>query len=198
MISIKNREDGMQYVYFFIALILIGFTGWYYTRPSRFPQGLSHEILLRLPDHIVTELNMTEFNTEGFPARRFHVKELIHFPTHNLSQFKKPYIVLYPDKGKPWVIQSDEGEAENGTTKITLLNHVIMHQNAYENETEKTITTDEITYYTQNDFAETKKMIFFEQPGLRIQSLGMKAYLKKQQIELSQQVWSEYINNEKP
>jgi lipopolysaccharide export system protein LptC len=121
---------------------------------------------------------------------------LTHFPYNNSSKFISPHYILHSEKGEPWFIQSERGESEQGTTKITLIDRVILHQNASETEKEKTITTSEMSYFPEKNWAETNKMVFFEEPGLRIQSEGMTANLKEQKINLSQHVTSEYIPNE--
>lgn len=190
-----NRHQGLEYVYLFIAIIALGFTGWYYATPPNINK-ISKEALSRLPDAIAYEVHATLFNLKGLPANRFYTPKLTHFPNTS-SQFVRPRIVLYPDNGQPWFIQSDSGQSQQNADIITLTDHVILHQEASGNDKAKTITTSEITYYTKKDLATTPKMIFFEQPGLLIKSLGMTAHLKTQQIHLSKQVWSEYIQNEK-
>lgn len=188
-----NRYQGLEYVYVFIAIIALGFTGWYYATPPTISK-MSKEALSRLPDAIAYEVHATQFNVKGFPANRFYTPQLTHFPNTS-SQFMEPRIMLYPESGEPWFIQSDSGQSQQNAHIITLSDHVILHQNASENDKAKTITTSEITYYTKKDLVTTSKMIFFEQPGLLIKSLGMTAHLKTQQIHLSKQVWSEYHQN---
>lgn len=188
-----NRHQGLEYVYIFMAIIALGFTGWYYASPPNISK-MSKEALSHLPDAIAYELHVTQFNAKGFPSNRFYTPKLTHFPNTS-SQFTAPRIMLYPESGQPWFIQSDSGQAQQSADIITLTDHVILHQDASGTDKAKTITTSEITYYTKKDLATTPKMIVFEQPGLLVKSLGMTAHLKTQQIHLSQQVWSEYHQN---
>lgn len=191
-----TRYHGQQYIYLFILIVSLGFIGWYYAQPSLYAERIPDKVLVYLPDVIVKNLDITQFNEQGFPTNHLYTPELMHFPHQNLSQFTKPRIILYPQHGAPWFILADKGEAELGVEKITLLNNVVLHQNALGNEKARTITTSAITYYSQKDFVETPQMIYFEEPGLRVKSLGMTADLKKQQVNLLQHVSSEYIQNE--
>lgn len=190
---------GQQYIYLFALIIILGFAGWYYMQASFFSiQRIPDKIIARLPDIIVNNLRVTQFSTEGKPTHYFYTPQLIHFPHQNLSQFIKPHITLASQKGNPWIIHADKGESESGLDKVTLLDHVVIHQDpsaSDPNEKEKTITTSEITYYPKKNFAETQKMIFFEEPGLHVQSLGMTAELEKQKIHLLQQVSSVYVQD---
>lgn len=191
-----TRYDGQQYIYLFVLMIMLGFTGWYYAESPYDNDKLSSETLSHLPDFIIQEVSITQFNALGLPSHHFQTPLLTHFPYNNASQFISPRITLCPDKGEPWLIQADNGKSEKGTAIVTLFNHVKLHQNASttnKNEQEKNITTTELTYYSKKDLAKTPAMIYFEEPGLRIQSLGMKANLKKQEITLLQQVRSEYV-----
>jgi len=188
-------DNGKYVIYFFIAILVLGFTGWYYARPITIK--LPKEELLHLPDAIGYAVKVTQFDAKGMPSNSFFTPKLTHYPNAS-SQFTFPRIILYSEKGEPWLIQADAGKSEKNTEIVTLFDHVILHQDASgkeQSKTSKTMTTSEITYYTKDDLATTSKMIFYQQPGLFIKSLGMTAHLKTEQIHLSQQVWSEYQQN---
>lgn len=189
------RWEGQQYIYLFFLLILLGFSGWYYMQSSFNLNILSPKIIAYLPDIMVEDLTLTQFDTQGKPAHSFYTPQLTHFPHKSMSQYTSPQITLTPEGQEPWSIHSNAGEAEDGINKIILIGNVVMHQNATNNEKEKTIKTEEITYYTKKNWATTQKKIFFEQPGLSVQSVGLAADLKEQQIFLLHQVSSIYEPN---
>lgn len=192
-----TRYHGQQYIYLFILIIVLGFTGWYYAQPSLSTPRLSEETLAHLPDVVITNVHATQFNNEGMLSSRFYTPELIHFPYNNMSQFVAPRIIIYSDQKAdqvaPWYIQADKGQSEQGSDQITLTQHVIMHQDASLTEKAKTITTEEIIYNAKTDRAFTDKMIYFDQTGLQVQSQGMEAYLKQQKVHLLQQVVGKYL-----
>lgn len=189
--------QGQQYIYMFIMIILLGFTGWYYAQPSLVNNPIPKDVLIHLPDIIITDLNITQFNAQGNMANHFYTPELTHFPYNNLSQFIEPRIIVYSQASseQPWLIQANQGESEQGSKIITLSEHVHMHQQGNGTEKEKTILTDEITYYADTDTATTQDIIYFSEPGLHVKSQGMTANLKEQRIHLLQQVTSEYQPN---
>lgn len=188
-----KNDQGQQYVYLFVAILALGFTGWFYSQPALVTNPIPKETLDHMADMIITSLNVTQFNEKGMPANHFYTPQLTHYPYNNSSEFTNPHIILYPDDAAPWVIQSDKGTAEQGAEKVVLSDNVIMHQDAYGNEKVKNITTSQITYFTEKDWAETDKNILFVQPGLRVRSKGMTANLKTQKINLLKNVTSEYI-----
>jgi lipopolysaccharide export system protein LptC len=190
--------DGKQYIYLFILFIVLGFSGSYYLQSSFKNNRLPKSVLAYLPDIVVEDLTVTQFNEKGLLAHYFHTPQLIHYPHQNFSQFIQPQIILVPpsENNAPWTIRADKGESKDGVDKITLIDNVVFHQDASGTEKEKTISTSEITYYPQKDWAVTHKMIIFEEPGLRVQSQGMTAQLKKQQIHLLQQVSTTYVPND--
>jgi|GEM_PF-6645513 len=193
----NSSYHGRHPVYIFILLIFLGFTGWYYAEPSS-SLKLAPEVLSHLPDILVNELEITQFNADGNISSHIYTPELKHFPDNNRSDFKEPRIVLYrKNQESPWFIQADRGKMQRGTHVITLMDHVILYQNADSDNRVKTITTSEITYYPENNQAETNKEIIFEQPGLHVRALGMKADLKEEKIELLNKTWVEYVQQER-
>ncbi len=196
-ISKQFVQGGQQYVYLFLLLIGLGFSGWYYAQSSFIFNALSPKLIAYLPDIIVDDLSVKQFDIKGQLSHYFYTPQLIHTPNKNLSRFTHPKIILssQEENGRPWSIQADNGIAEDGLDKITLINNVVFHQNASGNDQEKTLRTTSITYYPKKNWAETQEMIFFEEPRLHAQSLGMTANLKTQEIHLLQQVSSIYVPN---
>ncbi len=190
------KWEGQQYIYLFLLIIALGFSGWLYMQSSFNINFLSPKTIAYLPDMMIEDLTVTQFDVEGKPAHYFHTPHLTHFPHKSMSQFTSPQIILSPEEGQPWTIRSDKGKAEDGSNKITLIGDVVFHQNAADNEKEKIIKTEEMTYYTKRSWATTQKKVFFEQPGLSVQSTGLAADLKKQQIYLLHQVSSIYNPND--
>lgn len=191
-----KQYQGQYAIYLFLLMVALGFTGWYYAQPSFEIKKLPQETLAHIPDSIVTDVDVTQFNKLGQLSTHFYTPKLTHYPANNWSQFTTPRIVLYPEKGEPWFIQADEGQAENGYQIIRLMNNVTMHQDASKtdkSDKSKTIATTQLTYLTEQNLAVTSQMVYFEQPGLKVKSLGMTANLKEQKIKLLQQVWSEYV-----
>lgn len=189
------KWEGQQYIYLFLLIIALGFSGWYYMQSSFNINLLSPKIIAYLPDIMIEDLTVKQFDATGKPAHYFYTPALTHFPHKSMSQFTQPKIILTPEDEEPWTIRADRGRAEEGINKITLISNVIFHQNAANNQKEKKITTELMTYYSKKNWATTPEKIFFEQPGLSVQSVGLAADLKEQKIFLLHQVSSIYDPN---
>jgi LPS export ABC transporter protein LptC len=190
----KFKWQDQQYIQLFVLFMVLGFMGWFYMQSTFDMNILPRKLIARLPDIIIEDLTLTQFDEKGQPAHYFHTPHLIHYPHKDKSRFTSPQIVLTQDgdNPNPWQINADRGEAEAGINKIILIDHVIFHQQALNKDKEKNIKTNRITYYSKKNWAVTPEKIFFDQPGLSVQSIGMGADLKEQKIYLLHQVSSIY------
>lgn len=183
-------DSGRQYIFAFIALIMLGMMGWYYARPQKI--SISKEQISKLPDTIISGITFTQFDKKGSVSRVMFSPHMTHYEKSKINVFEHPKITLYKEEAPPWQINARHGRSTGGSSDITLWKNVILHQAQSAENQEKTITTDELHYYPDKQFASTQKDITFHQGGLLVKSLGMNAYLERQQIELLQQVWGRY------
>jgi len=180
-------QIGQQSIYLLLLVIALGFTGWYYAHPEE-QINLSPQALEKLPDTIINNMYVIEFDQAGFPSHTLRTPQLIHYPEDNRSYLQKPRIIAFQEEEEPWHIQARHGYTRYGSEVITLKENVILHQPEGETNQESTIKTNELSYFSEQQMAETDQLITLEQPNLFIESIGMRAYMDTEIIQLLDRV----------
>lgn len=184
-------NSGKQYIYGFIVLISLGFMGWYYAQPPQH-SNISKRQLAYRPDTVIKQLQVTEYNEAGQLVSHLQTPRLVHYPSDNTSTLQQPLITLYRPQQPPWHISADHGISEQGAAKITLWDHVVLQQVASAPTKATYISTARLIYYPKSQLATTQQLITIQQPGLRVTSQGMNAYLKQQTVQLLHQARGTY------
>lgn len=174
-------------------LIAAGFAGWYYAKPSMI---INPSRQTSLPDTIIKNMIATVFDEHGKPTQILATPELLHYPEDDSSVFSEPRITIFRESNEPLHIQSAHGHSNDGADKITLWENVILHQPGSIDNPESTITTSELTHYSQQQIAETDKPVMLAQADLIVESIGMRAYLDTEVIDLLTAVRGRYEKTE--
>lgn len=133
----------------------------------------------------------TRFDQNGNLIDQLRAEKLKHY-TDDSSDFIKPHLVIYSETAKPWEVDADHGHANNGIKEIELQDSVRLHQSADKNRHEVTITTSAAKIYPEKDYAETDQSVLLQQPGVTLQSVGVRAYLKQGRVELLSKAQGQY------
>ena len=174
---------GKQAMWLFLALISLGFFGWYFASTTPKPK-LDANTLTTTADAMISNLNVQQFNSDGLLVHTLETPLVKHIPKDNTHWFKSPIIKVAQENGPAWEIQALQAHALHGGETITFSNDVIAYQAAGPKTPESIIKTDEITYFPQKKEVLTEKIITLQQPGTFVESKGMKAYLTEKRVQL--------------
>ena len=75
----------------------------------------------------------------------------------------------------PWYITAEHGKTKNGSKRVYLWGHVVIHQPPKKGYPETTIYTSKLTVYPQKSMAKTKERVKIKRPGTLIKGKGMTA-----------------------
>lgn len=125
-----------------------------------------------------------DFNQKGLLHSQLDAKQMEHFVRLDMSKFIDPKILIYTEDRVPWHITSKYGRSQQGSKKVFLYNHVVLHQPQEPNHPETTIYTSELTVYPDRSFAETNKKVKITRPGTVIHGKGIRANLKTGIVKL--------------
>lgn len=175
---------GKQAGWLFLALISLAFSGWYFASSVNV-QKLDDQTLATTADTIITELTVRQFNQDGKLIHSLQTPLLHHIPQRNMHWLKQPFIQLTESMDAPaWEIHAQEALSYDGGEKITFKKQVVMHQPEGHKSAPSTLKTEEMTYFPQKKLAFSEKKMTFEQPGTRVTSIGMKAFLNEKRVQL--------------
>ncbi len=143
------------------------------------------------PDYILTNATRTEMNDEGQAKYRIFVKRLRHYQESDRSEFDAPVLTIVRDNAK-WTVTSDAGQATQGGKEIQLWGNVVVLKHKTAGEPETQLDTEKLTFWPEQDLAETQSPVVIRQGKQQIHAVGMKVKLEERHIELLSNVRGHY------
>jgi lipopolysaccharide export system protein LptC len=147
----------------------------------------------RLPDFIAHDVVATETNEQGLLHNQFITPKIVHYTKNDTAFYDKPHIISYPNnEKKPWDITADHGQSVHGTKELILWGNVNIHEPESALNNDIRMTTSRLVVYPEKNYAETDQPVTFTEPGLVVNSVGMKIYFKEKRVQLLNQARGEY------
>ena len=144
-----------------------------------------------LPDYILTNATRTQMDESGETEYRIFVERLLHFSHDDHSEFDAPVLTIVRDNAQ-WTVTSDAGQALQGGEEIQLWGNVVVIKHKTATEPETKLNTDKLTYWPEQDLAETESPVVIRQGRQNIHAVGMKVKLEERHIELLSNVRGHY------
>lgn len=183
-----------QAVWLLIALLALAGSGWYFAS-SKLVIKLDDQTLSTTPDTIISELTVQQFDAKGQLSQYLQTPLMRHIPLDNTHQLETPHIIITQLNQPSWEIHAKNATALHGGQQITFNHHVIIHQNKDANREETTLATEELTYFPKDQLATTPKAISIVQAKNTVRSVGMKAYLAENRVQLLSEARGTYVPN---
>jgi lipopolysaccharide export system protein LptC len=150
------------------------------------------------PQIFMTDVDMREFDKTGAVHYQLKTPSIRHYQIGEKMSDKdytlvdSPNIVFFSGQQKPaWNITAQQGRSDNNGVLFTLTTDVLAQQTS-ETQGLITINTSELRVNTRDQFAETDKAVTMRAaPGI-MSTLGMRADIKNDHIELLSKVKGTY------
>ncbi len=171
-----------------VALVIVSLT-FKYSSTEDSGELLEEEAKI-FPHSYITNVDMRQYDHDGnlryqmtTPLiRRFQVGEQASEKDYSL--FETPIFMLVNNPQKPgWFVTAQEGRLDSNDQWFTLTQEVVARQNS-EKQGETTITTSDLRLNLQEQFAETGKAVTMRAAKSQINATGLRADMKREQIEL--------------
>jgi len=150
------------------------------------------------PQIYVTDVEMRQFDKKGQAHYQLKTPLIKHFQIEEKASakdytlFETPVFVLTDDPAKPaWFVTAQEGRRDANGEWFTLNRDVLARQTS-PTQGEMTLSTDELRLNTQEQYAETNKTVTMRGAQSQMTSLGMRADIKRDHIELLSHVKGSY------
>ncbi len=151
-----------------------------------------------LPDSYATNVNALQMATDGLPSSRLQTPSLIHYQQDDAADFEQPVVTLYEIDQPSWQITANYGRSVNAAQTIYVWDNVKAHQAGDAKHLETTLTTSQATVYPHDKIIFTTQPVELIRPGLQVQSKGVRANIKDNEITLFSQAQAYYDPNTKP
>lgn len=167
----------------FCLLIILAYSSYYFALSPVFVR-LDDQALSTMPDTIVHDLKVSQYDETGKLANQLITPLLKHIPYQNSHWLKSPDIIVSQNNHPDWHIRAEQALAVHAGQKITFRSHVVIDQRDPATQTAHTFRTEELIYFPKQKFALSHVAVLFEQPGSVVQSQGMKAWLAEKHVKL--------------
>lgn len=140
------------------------------------------------PDAFADDFDLSTLNAEGRLAHRLWAKRMEHYPDDDSTALTEPYLELYRPAAKPWQARALQGWVSAGGAEVLLEDQVKIHRPADTQQPAADLHTRKLRIFPDRDFAETDAAIDYRSAGLKVEAVGMRAYLDQGRVELLGQV----------
>ncbi|OGV27537.1 MAG: LPS export ABC transporter periplasmic protein LptC [Legionellales bacterium RIFCSPHIGHO2_12_FULL_37_14] len=167
-----------------IILVIMGVLGWYFGSIDSKPR-VSEQSLSVLPDIILHEVNLFEFNEIGKVARKVTATKLTHIPDNDQYHFNDPNIHFHDHENKLWHLVSKYATTKQGFEAVVFEGQVLMQEINPKDPGPFNLSTEYLTYLPKKAQAYTDAAVEIKQVGHTINAKqGMKADLNTKHILL--------------
>lgn len=185
-----SMSNSKQFIFYFLLIAAIGFTGWLLTHRQRTPQTIHSNS--NHPDSIAEDVTIVNMDTDGKPSSRLSAVKMTHFPTNNITFALQPNLTIFLKNEQPWYITAIHGKSTDGNTMIQLWDNVKFLQPGSHETPESTVLTESFTFWPRRKWGETDKPITLLQPGTKITAIGLTADTNTGRIDLLKDVRGSY------
>lgn len=144
------------------------------------------------PDGFMVNMVATRMTTAGKPQDQVIAPLVVHYPVNDTADINMPHFISFPDAGSPWHVYANKGQMRNQANILELWGNVrIERARSLQNSFIK-MTTDRLTIYPKDEYAETKLPITVMQDSNVLHAVGMRANLKTDTVDLLSQTKAHY------
>lgn len=151
-----------------------------------------------LPDYYGEGLKNRSFNNNGQLESQFEAQRSVHYPDKKLAELTLPKFTTTTDDGEEWVIQSLTGTHFENDKLMVLKDNVVISPlpstptDASNSSDFATITTNELTLFTETNIARTDKPVEVINLYSRVNAVGMIINIDLKRVEFLSQVNAKY------
>lgn len=181
-----------------LSLVIIGLIAFWGKSPGDL-LGDGIERTATFPHAYMTDIKLREYDTSGNLRNILTTETAEHFQInpnqpgiHDYTLLKQPRMI-FSDAADvaPWNLTANDGRIDQNGQLVTLLNDVRVYQQSSD-EGLLELLTSELRIKASQQYAETDKAVKMRAQQGHLDTLGMKAYLGEDRIELLSQVRGTY------
>lgn len=174
-------------VAFAAAVVLLLFL-WSYLETGSPPTLISSQTGEVNPSYYLINAKSTQFNKQGALDMTMKSDKIEHDPKNASARLRHPRIALYGDGVLTWTVRANTGIAYELDSRIDLKQRVIIASG--DNQT--VVKTPYLELYPDEKRAQTDKPVNMRSPTGFTRSIGLKANMQTQHVQLLDQVRGQY------
>lgn len=145
------------------------------------------------PDYYGESLEFRQYNSQGNLVQTLTASSSSHIPDNNQTQLNKP-VIHSSGSDNSWLMSSNSSTIYDQNEKVQLKGNVVLSfiDKAKDSAT-TTVKTDSLTYFPDDEIAETTADVAIHSESIETHSTGMRLDIERQRMELLSQVKTRYV-----
>lgn len=143
------------------------------------------------PDAYMMNAFYLRTNEKGLRDVILFAPEVTHYKFQDSSEFKNPQITVFKN-GDEWHITSKKAKGVQGASTFYFYDNVRVHQLPNKYNAGSVLLTQSLTVFPKKNLVTTRDFVTIEQPGVKINAVGLKGDLDSGNITLLSKTRSQY------
>lgn len=184
----------MRITYYFTLVALAAFSAgllWSILAPSHENTAINVDNY----DAFATEVVSTQFSDQGTKRYELSSPRLNHYKSDNQTRVENPVLYLYNTQQESWLITAQYATAMQGKDIIEFIKNVDISGAGTVNHKNTQLLTEKMSYYPENNTANTALPVTIVQPGSIIHATGMEVAFNGGKINLLSKIHGSYNPN---
>ena len=162
-----------------LALFSAIAVNWLASEKSLFSEGAAHH-----PDYFMEQFSTLTMEVDGTPKNKLIASYMAHYEDDDTIELTRPRLEIYKPQKPPMIITADKGWVTADTKVILLAGRVDLWQDNHDGIRELEVITADVRVLLDQDYAETDQHATIKSFRSVVNTDGLRAYFKKNRIEL--------------
>jgi len=145
------------------------------------------------PGYFMTDAEIVEMGTDGAPRYRVSAARIVQDPTDLSVSLKDMKLIFRSESQQQWTLTADSGFVPPGSRTIDLVGDVQVDGLPMQGTVPAVLRTERLKVDTVANLATTKSRVDIVWGNRRISSVGLKADLNDQKLQLESSVHGRFV-----
>ena len=182
-----SRKTANRVLLGLAGAVLLGFL-WQYTETGRTPALGSGSRPPAAANYFLRGTSASEYDAQGQLSAIITSPEIVHQPATDSARMRNPAFRFYEQGELTWTVDASWGELYGNGQRIELEQQVLIASADQRNQ----LKTPALTVFPKRQVAVTDRPVSLSAANGFTRATGMRANLKKERIELQQNVRGQY------
>jgi lipopolysaccharide export system protein LptC len=145
-----------------------------------------------VPDYTLKNFKTIQMDEHGQLKTQLAAATMTHYPDIN-TELTAPSMVFYKEKQPTWMVRAKQGEVSPDGNQVWLLGDTTLQQHTQGPQKAVEIISQDVRLQLDTEYAETAAPTTIINSHGKTHSVGMRAFMPSQQVELLSQVRGHYV-----
>ncbi len=148
------------------------------------------------PDAFMEAMVLSTLDRQGRLRHRLWAESARHYPQGDRTELERPRMAFYRNGRPGWRVEAARGVLLAGGDEVRLAGGVDFRHPGGDGRLPARGETDHLRLWPPRDYAETDAAVSYTNPRLRVNAVGLQAWLAKDRLRLRSQVHARYLPRE--